>query len=447
LALSNASAALVDGVSFNTNTVQTPALGTVGGATAAAYQGGTDAGAELLANWTKPAAASATPGAGNGGSNSTFVADLRTGALNHPAAFRLGSGSVTPAGLTLDTATGVLSGTLTATPGVYSVVIERTNGVDVASQTVPLLVLAADGAATIPAGQTWRLNRASVLPGTLNVLGTLDLNGFDLTVLRTVTSASGTVLDPANRLRALGLAGTQALAAGSAGYTATTAAAGSVTLAQTLTFSGSVANLAWQLSLPTGWSYVSGAGSQGDVKPAVGASGLLEWKWTAAQTSPLTFQVTLSVPAGTTGVQSVSAAVAYTSADATVPLLVSAQPAALAISAAVQGPRHRADTNSDGAIDVAELLRVIELYNAHTGSVRTGRYVASSGTIDSYAPDTTGSAAVPATPHTADLNADGRLSLPELTRVIELYNARTGSTRTGVYHADATTADGFAPGF
>ena len=39
----------------------------------------------------------------------------------------------------------------------------------------------------------------------------------------------------------------------------------------------------------------------------------------------------------------------------------------------------------------------------------------------------------------------GKLSLTEITRVIELYNTYSGSTRTGQYHAQALTEDGFAP--
>lgn len=37
-------------------------------------------------------------------------------------------------------------------------------------------------------------------------------------------------------------------------------------------------------------------------------------------------------------------------------------------------------------------------------------------------------------------------SLFELTRVIELYNTRSGTTRTGRYHVQAGTEDGFAAG-
>jgi len=48
--------------------------------------------------------------------------------------------------------------------------------------------------------------------------------------------------------------------------------------------------------------------------------------------------------------------------------------------------------------------------------------------------------------HSADTDKDGKLSLVELTRVIELYNTRAGTTRTGQYHVQAGTEDGYAPG-
>ena len=48
--------------------------------------------------------------------------------------------------------------------------------------------------------------------------------------------------------------------------------------------------------------------------------------------------------------------------------------------------------------------------------------------------------------HSADTNRDARLSLVELTRVIELFNTRSGTARTGEYHVLAGTEDGFAPG-
>jgi len=113
---------------------------------------------------------------------------------------------------------------------------------------------------------------------------------------------------------------------------------------------------------------------------------------------------------------------------------------------------HTADTTpGDGRIDLVELLRVIELYNTRHGTIRTGRYaVATTATADGFIPD-------PATPfttavaleryHSADtIPRDGRIHLPELTRVIELFNTRSGATRTGAYHVQTGTEDGFAPG-
>lgn len=110
---------------------------------------------------------------------------------------------------------------------------------------------------------------------------------------------------------------------------------------------------------------------------------------------------------------------------------------------------HAADSNpTDGAISLAELTRLIELYNTRTGTVRTGRYVvATTATPDGYAPGPAVTAGpIPTEPHTADLDRNGRLSLTELTRVIELFQSRAGTVRTGAYHAASGTEDGFAPG-
>ena len=48
--------------------------------------------------------------------------------------------------------------------------------------------------------------------------------------------------------------------------------------------------------------------------------------------------------------------------------------------------------------------------------------------------------------HSADTGRDLRIGLLELTRVIELYNVRSGSVRTGEYRLLAGSEDGFAPG-
>jgi hypothetical protein len=110
--------------------------------------------------------------------------------------------------------------------------------------------------------------------------------------------------------------------------------------------------------------------------------------------------------------------------------------------------RHSADSNGDGKIDLFELTRVIELYNRSFGTLRTGAYKLEAMTEDGFAPDATRTGpATLARYHSGDTNTDARLGLIELTRVIELFNARIGTTRTGAYRVATTpTEDGFAPG-
>lgn len=103
---------------------------------------------------------------------------------------------------------------------------------------------------------------------------------------------------------------------------------------------------------------------------------------------------------------------------------------------------HSADTDRNYRISLGELLRVIELYNHRAGTVRTGEYRSNDSTADRYEPG-------PGTrilPHTADSDADGRISLIELTRIIELYNYREDNARTGAYRYVGDTEDGFSPG-
>ena len=103
---------------------------------------------------------------------------------------------------------------------------------------------------------------------------------------------------------------------------------------------------------------------------------------------------------------------------------------------------HSADSDRDRRIGLIELTRIIQFYNQRIGTVRTGEYHTLAGTEDGF---TLGPGAI-ITPHAADSNRDGRIDILELTRVIELYNFMNGSVRTGSYHAAVGTEDGFAPG-
>ena len=181
LIVRNASAQIIDAVSFNNDNVYDAKLGTVGSTKAAFYTGDTETGVDAAAQWTIGNASDATPGAGNGGLNTTFVSNLRSGAFNVQSLFRLGATSAVVPGLTIDPATGVLSGTPSAA-GLYQLVIERFTGTAVVSQTYPLLVLDATNQGQIGAGQSWTLDSNTSLPGNLNVQGTLNTNGQSLTV-------------------------------------------------------------------------------------------------------------------------------------------------------------------------------------------------------------------------------------------------------------------------
>ncbi|WP_221030946.1 hypothetical protein [Actomonas aquatica] len=101
------------------------------------------------------------------------------------------------------------------------------------------------------------------------------------------------------------------------------------------------------------------------------------------------------------------------------------------------------DEDGDNQISLSELLNVIELYNSRSGSTRTGRY------DTNFAADSTSdptAIALYETYYAADTDRDGTISLSELLRVIELYNVREGTTRVGRYHLDSQFDDGVAPG-
>lgn len=221
-------------------------------------------------------------------------------------------------------------------------------------------------------------------------------------------------------------------------------AGGTVTVTNTITYTGTLSALAWTSTLPTGWTYASGGGSEGEVKPAVGANGAVNWSWTTIPASPFTFTYTLNVPAGANTAQTLSALVKPQQSGS------SFQVAVLPDPLSITPVPHSADSDGNFALSLSELTRVIALYNTRNGTLRTGRYaVATTATEDGFTPDaTTANSATVTLPryHSADTTPrDGKLTLNELTRVIELFNVRTGNIRTGAYRVQSGTEDGFAP--
>ena len=148
---------------------------------------------------------------------------------------------------------------------------------------------------------------------------------------------------------------------------------------------------------------------------------------------------------------SVSATVKVETDDSSVPRSAATtipEPGSATSALAGTAP-HSADNNEDFRFSLSELTRVIELYNTMNGSTRTGGYRLEATSEDGFAADPTTPASATVTLaryHSVDTNRDGKISLYELTRVIQLYNFRTGTIRTGDYRVEASSEDGFASG-
>lgn len=92
---------------------------------------------------------------------------------------------------------------------------------------------------------------------------------------------------------------------------------------------------------------------------------------------------------------------------------------------------HDADTNTDWAISLSELLRVIQFYNSDGLHCQVG-------TEDGFG---VGPGDTSCAPHDSDYAPQNwDLSLSELLRLIQIYNLALGS-----YHPDASGEDGFSP--
>jgi hypothetical protein len=317
-----------------------------------------------------------------------------------------------------------------------------------------MLQLSVTVAGTPPLSYVWRKDGSSLADGgritgtrsaTLSISGVVaaDAGRYSLVV----DNVAGSVVsnDASVSVLPLGLAATHTLPLG--GYMS----GGTVVVENTIAYLGTAAGLGWQVLLPIGWSYVSGSGSEAEVKPFASQSGSLEWAWSVLPPSPVVFRIILAVPAGQSGDQAISALAIVRLVGAVNAHQILAKPEPLLVP---QATTHTGDSNKNWAFSLFELTRVIELYNTRNGTVRTGRYaVATTATEDGFAPDPVTAPTAPVTLaryHSADTAStaarDAKIDLFELTRVIELYNVRSGTVRTGAYRVLAGTEDGYAPG-
>ena len=205
---------------------------------------------------------------------------------------------------------------------------------------------------------------------------------------------------------------------------------------------GRTTSLGWQVLLPEGWSLVSTDGIDADVAPVTGQTGLLEWAWITPPDSPIGFSYVVAVPEGTEGDQAFAGLVIGTKSNQEITALLNPDP----MMVPSVPWHHSADANHDEKFSLSELLRVIEIYNTRHGSTRTGRYQTNEETADRYATDGGIAGDAPAhlpDYHSADFDANAQISLSELLRIIELYNTRTGTARTGAYRIKADSIDGY----
>ena len=296
---------------------------------------------------------------------------------------------------------------------------------------------------TAPLSYQWRkdgIPLGGATAATLALASVQGAQGGSYTVLVSNSLGAATSLSAMLSVQSggSGSAATQAVVGG--GYTA----GGTATITNTLTFASAATGLGWKVNLPLGWSFVSDAGMLGDVRPVVGTVGALEWAWSAPPVSPVTLSYTVRIPPGVAGDQFIaSSGIVRIDGSLSQP---TATPSPLLVA---QITTHTADTNADFRISLVELTRVIELFNTRILTMRTGRYLIQDGTEDGFGLDTITPSAAPATLarfHSADSNRNATISLFELTRVIELFNARAGTARTGAYHAFSGSEDGFEPG-
>ncbi len=94
----------------------------------------------------------------------------------------------------------------------------------------------------------------------------------------------------------------------SAGYIAGETLAVSVSIE----YPESLTALGYQMALPAGWSFVAAAGSRvPPIKPDVGHTGVLDFAWILPPAGPSVFTITLAVPEGCAGIQTLQGTVLF----------------------------------------------------------------------------------------------------------------------------------------
>ncbi len=184
--------------------------------------------------------------------------------------------------------------------------------------------------------------------------------------------------------------------------------------------------------LPEGWlvsvsSVLDKSGAQVTLKTDVSANTLV-FDWTAIPTFPIEIEYAAIPDQGTTTLRTLLGQVGY-QAEAGVLGSSGIVPTMLAEELPAEYA-HSADIDANWRISLSELLRVIQLYNS-------GAYHVDPLGEDGYAP---GAGSQDGWPHDADYLNNWRITLQELLRIIQLYN-----TESRYYYIADGTEDGYMP--
>lgn len=218
-----------------------------------------------------------------------------------------------------------------------------------------------------------------------------------------------------------------------------------ITVEVELLASEKVCNFGLEETIPAGWTYGGRvSGLQPIVEPGIGTAGnagQLSFAWFTLgdcdlPDGPIEFTYRLNVPASSIGTQEVSGRIeAQFDGQLFVAELDDAR-----IERLGSGQRHSADSSDNFIISLSEFLRVLQFYTIGSYSCAFNPEFSEDG----YVAGPTGDELCTLHASDFDLTNDGafRISLSELLRLVQLYNART-------YHQcplDPESEDGFCPG-